>query len=63
MFEPYAILGLSFEEATMLANENGYSILVEVEDGMWCGVALDYNLKRIKVEVEDAHIVNVKGLG
>lgn len=63
MFDPYSILGMSFTEAKEVSERFGYSLLVEVEDGFQIGLALDYDFRRIHVEVENAKIVNVVGLG
>jgi hypothetical protein len=63
MFDPYSILGMTFAEATEVSERFGYSLLVEIEDGFEIGLALDYNIRRIHVEVENDKIVNVIGLG
>lgn len=63
MFDPYSILGMTFTEAKEVSERFGYSLLVEIEDGFNVGIALDYDIKRIHVEVENAKIVSVNGLG
>lgn len=63
MFDPYIILGMKYQEAEALANTNGYTVRMEVEDGMQCGGCLDYDNRRINVEVEDSFITMVIDIG
>ncbi len=63
MFDPYIILGMKYQEAEALAETNGYTVRIEVEDGMQSGGCLDYDNRRVNVEVELGMIVTVIDIG